>query len=217
MFDSIFARAFRTEHVIHAAYPRWDAFQNQNLCLPKEQKYWNRIQSFRSKRPQGKVLVYMPTFRDSEERLLGYIDVKEMQNFLKEHDLMLVIKLHPKSKVKEVVARQLHGCSKRIVLVDTQYDSNLFLTEADVLITDYSSCYFDYLKLNRPIVYFDYDYDEYVTQSRELYFDYDEMTAGIKVQNVQQLKDAIVQSISDTKIFETDRNRIREQLYGESV
>jgi hypothetical protein len=34
---------------------------------------------------------------------------------------------------------------------------------------------------------------------------------------VQQLKDAIVQSISDTKIFETDRNRIREQLYGESV
>jgi CDP-glycerol glycerophosphotransferase len=42
---------------------------------------------------------------------------------------------------------------------------------ADVLITDYSSAMFDYLWLDKPIVIFAPDYDEYATEDRGVYFD----------------------------------------------
>ena len=52
------------------------------------------------------------------------------------------------------------------------------LAASDVLITDYSSCFFDFLLLDRPIIHYLYDYDYYANKDRGLYYSYDEVNCG---------------------------------------
>jgi len=54
------------------------------------------------------------------------------------------------------------------------------LKETAVLITDYSSIFFDYLLLDRPIVFAPFDIQQYVTVERGLFYDYDQVTPGPK-------------------------------------
>lgn len=69
-------------------------------------------------------------------------------------------------------------------------DINDLLTAADVLVTDYSSVIFDWSLLNKPIVYFVYDIDQY-TDSRGLYFDFEDYVYGACVRDGRLLAQAI--------------------------
>jgi CDP-glycerol glycerophosphotransferase (TagB/SpsB family) len=57
------------------------------------------------------------------------------------------------------------------------------LRESAVLITDYSSVYFDYLLLDRPIIFAPFDLQLYTTAERELFYDYDQVTPGPKAKD----------------------------------
>ena len=45
------------------------------------------------------------------------------------------------------------------------------MAASDILVTDYSSCFFDFLILDRPIIHFLYDYDYYKEKDRGLYYE----------------------------------------------
>lgn len=184
----IFASAFQTEHVIVSGYPRWDGMLEKEmspLYLPRELQHLTRIAEYRNHHPHTKMLCYMPTFRQSEKKLLGLIDFPELERFLQENDYLLCIKLHPKSTIKDSI-RQIK--SERILVYEDGLDSNLLLKETDVLVTDYSSAFFDFALTEKPIVFFCYDYEEYVKESRELYFDYEEVIPGAKVETQSELQ-----------------------------
>jgi CDP-glycerol glycerophosphotransferase (TagB/SpsB family) len=68
----------------------------------------------------------------------------------------------------------------RIVTIngDEFFDINSFMMHADVLLTDYSGCYFDFLCLNKPIILTPFDIEEYISLDRELYFNYSEIASG---------------------------------------
>ena len=53
-----------------------------------------------------------------------------------------------------------------------------FLPACDAMITDYSGIMLGYLTGERPIVYFAYDYDDYVRDDAGFYFPYEEVVAG---------------------------------------
>lgn len=57
----------------------------------------------------------------------------------------------------------------------------------DYMITDYSSIYTDYLTMEKPVLFYPYDGDKYVSQNRELQFDYDWITPGPKVKSPDEL------------------------------
>lgn len=57
------------------------------------------------------------------------------------------------------------------------------LTQTHVLITDYSGVYFDYLLLNRPIIFAPFDINEYVERDRKLYYDYQKVTPEPKARD----------------------------------
>ena len=79
-------------------------------------------------------------------------------------------------------------------------DINELLLITDVLITDYSSVIFDYALLNKKVVYFIYDYEEY-KQDRGLYFDFDDYIYGKTTKNTDELIDAI----KDDNLMEKER------------
>ena len=103
------------------------------------------------------------------------------------------------------------------MVINKDADPYVFLKMADVLITDYSSIYFDYLLLDRPIIFFAYDLEEYLSDSREMYFDYDEFTPGEKVNDYQELKSGIVKVIYYSDQYKEARNLMRNYVFDYDI
>lgn len=214
-FRPIFSSAFATKNVLVCGYPRNDCLLGsiRNDLLSGEEKRLNALKR-RIRRKNGcRVVFYMPTFRESETKFFDVVDFTELSRYLEEKNLCLVIKLHPKSKLQARFEEEvkMQG-TERFLLLSNQDDPYEFLKMSDVLITDYSSVYFDWLVLDRPIIFFDYDRRDYLTKSRELYFDYDEFTPGMKAANWQELKKALngIDWEAGRDGFERKRREIRE-------
>lgn len=73
-------------------------------------------------------------------------------------------------------------------------NTNLLLSITDVLITDYSSIFFDFLVTDRPIIHYIYDYNEYSTK-RGLNLTKDELP-GLVASTADELINAVVWSLS---------------------
>lgn len=194
----IFSSAFGTENVLASGYPRNDRLlsdQIKNLLSDIEQKNRDRIERFledtASDTSAGKMVYYMPTFRDSETGFFDTVNLLEFQKFLKQNHILFCTKLHPKSKLKQEFTA-ISG--ENILVIDADTDPYVFLEMADVLVTDYSSIYFDFLLRDKPIVFFDYDLEEYLRDSREMYFDYEEFTPGEKAETMEGLEEALLRA-----------------------
>lgn len=227
MMSEIFARAFRVpeNHVIEAGYPRNDVlFEDtynlqglqhtndsnmhiKNLYLPEEQKLLNHIFSW--KEDGLKIIGYLPTFRSSESKFFDVCDLQELNAFFLEHHMMMVCKLHPKSCCKQTFEKMEYS---NIYVVPAEVDVNAFLGKIDMLIADYSSVYSDYMLLDRPVVAFHYDYEEYVKDTRDSYFDWDAYMPEKKARNQRELQQTILEVIEKDVVFEK-RKMFRKNIY----
>lgn len=216
----IFSSAFRTEKVLVAGYPRNAVLisdEIKNVYSIEEKADRKKIFDFLNNKKDGKnkkMIFYMPTFRQSENLFFNNFDKDDFQVFLKKNNILFCVKVHPKSKLsKEFESIK----SENIMVINKDADPYVFLKLSDVLITDYSSVYFDYLLLDRPIIFFDYDLREYLNDSREMYFDYYDFTPGEKVENYQSLKNGILSAIRNDKKYQNQylkfRKGIREKIY----
>ena len=84
---------------------------------------------------------------------------------------------------------------------------------SDMLITDYSSIYFDYLFTDKPVVFFAYDLEKYQKHSREMYFDYEEYTPGVKVKNQQELERVLLELLSGDDSCREARRQLRKKVF----
>ena len=66
-------------------------------------------------------------------------------------------------------------------------DTQELLLMTDLLVTDYSGCYVDFLMLDRPILHFAYDRQYYEKADRGLYFNLDEVAGGAIVGDFETL------------------------------
>ncbi|CAM5337083.1 Bifunctional glycosyltransferase family 2 protein/CDP-glycerol:glycerophosphate glycerophosphotransferase OS=Streptomyces rimosus subsp. rimosus (strain ATCC / DSM 40260 / JCM 4667 / NRRL 2234) OX=1265868 GN=SRIM_015640 PE=3 SV=1 [Streptomyces rimosus subsp. rimosus] len=79
----------------------------------------------------------------------------------------------------------------KVIDVTGQHDITPLLQLADAMITDYSSVMFDYALLDRPMLFFAYDYDEYANEARGTYFDLKEKAPGPVLGTAEELFEAI--------------------------
>lgn len=195
MMCKIFARAFRVpeEHVIEAGYPRNDYILGvgiQNIYTLEEKEKLETVARWKSE--GAKVVLYMPTFRDTETKFLEIMDLQKFNVFLKKLHILFLTKLHPKSKLKKAFNRFDYS---NILDLDADADPYIFLRHADVLATDYSSVYSDFMLLDRPVVAFQYDYKEYSSQTRDGYFDFKEYMPEIQVCNMEEFMAGIAETL----------------------
>ena len=64
-------------------------------------------------------------------------------------------------------------------------DINEILPAVDLLITDYSGIYLDFLLCDNPVMFIPYDLKQYQTELRGLLFDYDLFTPGSKIDTLK--------------------------------
>ena len=117
------------------------------------------------------IFLYLPTYRDSGKEYMS-IDWQTLDAYVGKLGAKFFIKTHPDDRSKVVV-----NCDHIIKLPQTTdiYD---FLRHTSVLISDYSSIVFDFLLLNRPIIYYTPDLEEFLGSSRSLLFHPSEIAVG---------------------------------------
>ena len=163
----------KEEIIIETGYPRNDILINYKPELIDEIKAKYGI------REGKKVLLYAPTFRDNKHDGTGYvydthIDFDRLQNELGDEYVILF-------RAHYFVANQFDfGKYEGFVYDMSQLDdiAELYLI-ADVLVTDYSSVFFDYANLGKPVIFYMYDLEEYANEIRGFYFDIDILPGAI--------------------------------------
>jgi CDP-glycerol glycerophosphotransferase (TagB/SpsB family) len=91
-------------------------------------------------------------------------------------------------------------------------DINPVLPEIDVLITDYSSIYLDYLLLNRPCIFIPHDIEQYKEGRGLLLDDYDFWAPGYKVKSFMEFLESLKCSLSGLDPYKTHREEICRQF-----
>lgn len=211
-YAPVFMSAFATQNVLTTGYPRTDVFTGgkiKNLLLPCERKSYEKITSQSGRK---KVFLYMPTFRDSERIFFEKVDLQRLHVFLRSNNMLLCVKLHCKSKLKKEFEK-LQG--DNIEVIDPNADPYVYIKSSDILITDYSSIYFDYLLSGKPIIFFDYDLKEYLENSREMYFEYEEFTPGPKAEDQKGLEERMLEAAHGAVEGMTDKySEIAYKAFG---
>lgn len=162
-----------------------------------------------------RILLYVPTFRDdsSPERHSVFEHAwtpkqqAELHDLLQRLNAVMLIKLHPHIAEQWKVAE-----SETIRLLPSALDVYPILNRVDVLITDYSSISFDYLLLERPVIFYCYDLAEYQS-ARGFYFDYELVTPGPKAQTFAELLTAIEATLSGSSEFSEEIVRVKNMFH----
>lgn len=131
-----------------------------------------------------KVYIYMPTWRNNGINFIekSGIDWEQLNGVLRERNALFIIRLHPHTRMDlEVINQYDH-----IVVFPSVCDLYTILPFTDCLITDYSSIYSDYSLMNKEIILFVFDYDDYVKNSYELK-DYDIFYPGTRAYDFKEL------------------------------
>lgn len=168
---------------------------------------------------EKKVITYMPTHRDygrkkgKREKEIGRnIDYERLSAVLEEYGYVFVIKQHRWNTGEKA----LHKKYDNIIDISSDnytLDSQLIIKYSDIMITDYSSCYTDFLLLDRPIVFYCYDLEEYL-EKWDLNFDYDYVTPGPKVFDSDGLIDALEKFMKGEDEYEAERQRVKRVFYS---
>ena len=161
-----------------------------------------------------KLLVYMPTHRNegqTEINLERIFDLEDLNDFCKENGLLFLIKKHYYHQNEKT---DLSAYSNIIDYTSLPCDTQELLFNADILVTDYSSCYIDYLLLDRPIVFYNYDYEEYLKKDREMYYNYEDVTPGGKAENYYEFRAALKKALNGNEAFCTEHNRVKNLFYS---
>lgn len=130
----------------------------------------------------GIKVLYAPTWRHySSTQLFPFSDfnVKQFQTYLEENQIYIYLRVHP--NFEEEIPEEILNCKNIINFSGKQFPEIMdYLNNFDGLITDYSSIYFGYLLLDRPLIFLPYDFDEY-KKKNGLALDYNKYAPGDKV------------------------------------
>lgn len=170
--------------IIEKGYPRNDAIFNYDKKQVNELKEKLHIDTTK------KVILYCPTFRDDQyKKGVGHtydlgINLLRLKEELSD-EYVLLLRLHYLVS-SHINISQFQGFAYDV----SEYDdvNDLYLI-SNLLITDYSSVFFDYANLKKPMIFYMYDLEEYKHNLRDFYIDIDELPGPI----VEKERDLIKQ------------------------
>lgn len=206
----VFARAFEynRNQILEYGYPRNDILYAENKDeIAAEVKRELGI-------PEGKrVILYAPTWRDKqyyESNKNDYqfslaIDFKRLQEEFGRDSVILLRTHYYVAKVLDLSEYEGFVYSG----IDYEDVSRLYLA-SDICITDYSSVFFDYANLRRPLLFFVYDYEEYADEVRGLYIDMEKELPG----PILKTNDELIEALRDIAAVEEKYSERYEDFYN---
>ena len=191
---SAFGLQGREDIVLETGYPRNDA-----LFTFDEAKVNSILRELDI--PRGKkIILYAPTFRDNKHsQVSGYenasgLDFEKLKEQIGDEYIVLF-------RAHYFVAKNMDFEKYKGFVIDVSdyEDVNDLYIVSDMLITDYSSVFFDYANLKRPIIFYMYDYEDYKANARDFYLDQNELPGPIA-----KTQEELAKAIEDTRFFIPD-------------
>lgn len=176
-----------------------------------------------------KVLFYMPTFRMLDpsriegqvnvETIFGFdsLDLAAFSRFLRDENILLVLKFHPWEE-KYITDRMKNLPADIVFLSDAmlaaqQIDLYEILGAADLLITDYSSVYYDFLLLDKPMLFTPADIGMY-RQNRGLLLEpYEKWIPGPAVADQFTLQQQLHELLVNPEYYQAERQKLKETVH----
>lgn len=197
------------DNIAVTGYPRTDVFYRDipfsHLDGTTEHASW---QSFFS---DNRCILYMPTWRrgiygaDGESFDEHGLNFEEIRDFCEEYDVAFVLKLHPSESINVESIENVH-------LLPSDVDVYDLLSDTEILVTDYSSVYFDFLLVDNPVVFYPYDLESY-RETRGLYFSYNEVTPGPSAQSTTELLSNLGSVLEGKTDYKEERAEIKDRFY----
>lgn len=205
----IFARSFEYDgEIINKGYPANDIFYEDTSI--KEQKIKDDLNIDSNK----KIILYCPTFRDYEKdntdgKFSYIIDLEKLYRAFGE-EYIILLRLHYSISKHLVLSEEMK--SSIIDLSDYDDVADLYLI-SDILITDYSSVFFDFAHSKKPILFYVPDFEKY-SSFRGLYSEVKENLPGPEIYTNDELIESI-RNINLVKIrFRERYNKFYDKFCG---
>ncbi len=162
--------------------PRNDILlSDNNMLSPVQLEENKKIKELTSGK---KIILYAPTFRNNRS---GFFDFSEQQylkikEVIEKNNFTIAYRQHINtSYLPELTKTYLIDLSSDII-----QDTQIVLRNTHLLITDYSGIWIDYLLLNRPVICFCYDLEDYINE-RGLLYDYENIFPGEIIKTPEKL------------------------------
>ncbi|WP_425320372.1 CDP-glycerol glycerophosphotransferase family protein [Neobacillus soli] len=200
--SEIFRRAFQFEkEMIESGYPRNDIFYK-----PERDAIAEQFKETHHLPKDKKIILYAPTWRDNQYYQVGkykldlHLDLDMLREELGD-EYIVIMRMH------YLVAENFDLSAFEGFAYDFSRHEDIqeLYVISDVLITDYSSVFFDYANLKRPMIFFTYDLEEYKDDIRGFYFDFEEKAPGPLVETTEEVIEA-VKALSDKKFSNEKMN-----------
>lgn len=195
------------DKVIATGIPRTDAFFDEEWKTGVR----NRFREAHPEIGDRKIIFLAPTYRGTKIPLADYDMSRVPLDRLREKygdEYVLVTKMHPAAYNNMMMqGRKLGDDSGFWIDVSDVRDVNDILPAADLLITDYSSIIFDWLLLDRPVIYYVYDRDEYAGD-RGMYYPFEEYVYGAVCFNEEEL----IEAVGKADMMEDKREAFRNKF-----
>ena len=141
--------------------PRYDKLinnqKNQILLMPTFRKW----------------LTYEDSFENTEyyEKWNGLLNNQELIEYIEKNDINLYF--YPHYEMQKYIDKFVVKSKNIIIASFEKYDVQKLLIESKLLITDYSSIFFDFAYMNKPMIYYQFDLNEFQKNHYQKgYFDY---------------------------------------------
>lgn len=205
------AYGISVDKIVPTGVPRTDVFFDDKFIEEKKKELYKKYPILNSGK---KVILFAPTFRGKGRG--GYynfemIDFKSLKENLSD-EYVLIVKLHPfitncpdfGEEYKDFIINLSH---------ENEINDLLFIS--DMMITDYSSVCFEFSLLNRPMIFFAYDMEDYIAK-RDFYYPYESFVPGPIVRNTNELLDIIKNNKFDLEKLNNFRNKFFDHFDGNS-
>jgi len=140
---------------IPVGMPRLADYLDKNKIKSKVNEFYNKNVNFKDK----KIILFAPTYRGTGQTTAYYdmnlIKQEKLGEFCKENNFVVIFKFHPFTNNKLEINEEYKEVFYNYTF--EKYDINDLMYVTDVLITDYSSCAYEYSLFDRPIIFYRYD------------------------------------------------------------
>lgn len=176
--------------------PRHDLIMKPENLLPDDMK--SQLGRLRDMLDGRKFILFAPTFRLDQGG--GYYAFSDKERdalalLLKSNGYVMGIREHMADRARQYTSRL---CGDEFLAVPESLFPcvEVLLREADIVATDYSSTFIDFLLTGRPVISFAYDYDHYINAERGLFYDLEWSFPGIVAKTFDELFSAVTKYMS---------------------
>ena len=201
---------YKKEQLLLTGFPRWDSLDNSILenntilIMPTWRNWLGRDFNSSNSVDTIKDTTFYNCWNGllNDQRFIDYIETNNIKVYFYPH-------IHMQKYLNEFEIK-----SNNIELVSANTDIQTMLKKCTLMITDYSSVAFDFGYMNKSVIYYQFDYDEYrEKQLQEGYYKYETDGFGPVCKSLDDVLSNLKYTNNDNNFFERKDNNNSKRLY----